>query len=102
MRISILPKSVLGWWSIGLTIALMLFYILAEVLYGFEVFGAGAQATFGNILGIVGACISGAVLVCGLISLIRKRERSVLVFVTTVIGVYSLFGFTTGLFGLQK
>ena len=102
MRISILPKSVLGWWSVGLTIALMLFYVLAEVLYGFAVFGAGSQTTFGNVLGIVGACISGAVFVCSLISLIRKRERSVLVFVTVIIGAYSLFGFITGLLGLQK
>jgi uncharacterized membrane protein YeaQ/YmgE (transglycosylase-associated protein family) len=102
MRINVLPKTSLGRWSVGLTIALILFYVLAEVLYGFEVFGLGAQTTFGNVLGIVGACISGAVFVTGLTSLVKNKERSALVFVTTVIGAYSLFGFITGLLGLQK
>jgi hypothetical protein len=102
MKISVLPKSSMGKWSVGLAIALVLFYVLAEVLYGFEVFGTGAQKTFGNILGIVGVCISGGAFASGLTSLIKSRERSVLVFITMAIGVYSLFGFITGMLGLQK
>jgi hypothetical protein len=102
MGISILPKSSPGRWSAFLTIALVLFYVLAEVLYGFEIFGAGSQKTFANALGIIGICISGAALAGGLTALIRNRERAVLVYVATIIGAYSLFGFVTGMLGLQK
>ena len=102
MRISILPKTSLGWWSVGLTIAFILFYVLAEVLYGFEVLGPELNPALGNALGIVGAGISGAAFVTSLISLIKSRERSILVFLATAIGLSGLIGCTTGLLGLQK
>jgi len=102
VRISILPKTSLGRWSVGLTIAFILFYILAEVLYGFEVLGPELNPALGNALTIVATGISGAAFVTGLVSMIKRKERSVFVFVTTAIGLYSLIGCTTGLLGLQK
>jgi len=102
MRITILPKAFLGRWSVGLTIAFILFYVLAEVLYGFEVLGPELNPALGNVLTIVAAAISGAAFVMGLISVIKSKERSVFVFVAIAIGLYSLIGCTTGLLGLQK
>ena len=34
MRISILPKSLLGWWSVGLVIASLVFFVLFDVILG--------------------------------------------------------------------
>jgi len=102
MRISILPKSPLGRWSVGLTIASILFFVLAEVLYGFEVLGPGLNQALGVALTIIVTGISGTALVTGLISIIRNKERSVFVFVAIAIGLYSLIGGTISLFGLPK
>jgi hypothetical protein len=92
VRITILPKTPLGRWSVGLAIAFILFYVLAEVLYGFEVLGPGLNPALGNALAIVVAGIGVAAFVTGLISIIKSKERSILVFLTTAIGFYSLFG----------
>ena len=34
MRISILPKSPLGWWSFGLAVASVLFFVLSQIALG--------------------------------------------------------------------
>jgi hypothetical protein len=92
VRISILPKTSLGRWSVGLAVAWILFFALSEVLVGFEVFGPESNRAPAVALTIVVAGIGGAALVTGLISIIKSKERSILVFLTTAIGFYSLFG----------
>ena len=101
-RISILPKSPLGRWSVGLGVAYILFFALSEVLYSFEVLGPGANTALAVALTIVGAGLSGAAFVTGLVSMIKCKERSVFVFVTTAIGLYGLIGTTVSLLGLPK
>ena len=89
MRISILPKSLLGWWSVGLVVAWILFFVLSQVILGQ---GPDYNLALAYALTIVVAGIGGAALVTGLISIIKSKERSIFVFVTTAIGFYSLFG----------
>lgn len=84
MRITILPKSSLGWWSVGLVIAII-------VLFGVIPDTPGTEITaLGRALAIGFAGISTAALVTGLIGIVRIRERSILVFLTTTIGLFAL------------
>ncbi len=102
VRFSILPKSTLGRWSVGLTIASIFFYILAELMYGFEVFGPESNPALGNALTIVAMGISGAAFISGLVSMIKRKELSLFVLVATVIGLYGLIGTTVSLLGLPR
>jgi hypothetical protein len=97
MRIIILPKSALGWWSVGLFVAWILFFVLADVLIG--------SSPNENIAFAYGLAISGigtSAFVTGLISIIKSKERSILVFLTTAVGLYSLIGGITSLVHLAK
>ena len=71
MRITVLPKTALGWCSVTLAVAFMLFYVLFLVYAAFV--------------------LSMAALVTGLISIIKSKDRSVLVFVATLVGLLVLF-----------
>jgi hypothetical protein len=100
--ISVLPKTSLGRWSAGLAAAFILFFVLAQVLSGlagFELLGPGFNPVLAVILNIVFIGTSGAAFVTGLISMIKKRERAVLVFVGMVITFWvGLLGFVVGQF----
>ncbi len=99
VHISVLPKTSLGRWSVGLAIAFILFFVLTEVLTGFEPFGPGFNPVLAAVLTIVLAGISGAAFVTGLISMIKNKERSVLVFVGTAIALWvGLIGAVGSLF----
>jgi len=92
MRSTILPKTTLGRWSVGLAVAWILFFIISEVLVGFEVLGAESNHALALTLTVIVTAIGGATFVTGLISIIKSKERSVLVFLTTAIGLYGLIG----------
>jgi hypothetical protein len=89
MRISMLPKTSLGKWSTGLIIAALLMVVVSiiEVVLGsrggvtFHVTGAW-QIT--NLLVVVFAISS---MVIGIIGIVKSKERSILVFVATALGV---------------
>ncbi len=87
MRISILPKSVLGWWSIGLVVASIVFMELFEaILYSGPDYTMALAVTLTFVL----AAIGGAASVTGLISIIKRKQGSILVFVSTAIGLVFL------------
>jgi len=87
-----LPKTALGKWSIGLLVGTIVFVLLA-VLFD-EVFRQFAVA---NTLMLV-AVISGAsAFFTGIIGIIRNKERSVIIYIATLIGF--LFSLVVGLFG---
>jgi len=97
VHISILPKTSLGRWSVGLVIASALFFVLAEVLTGFELFGPGFNPVLAVVLTIILAGISGAAFVAGLISMIKRKERSIFTFVSTAIALWGLIGAVSSL-----
>ena len=101
MRTSVSPKTSLGRWSVGLAIASILFFVLSEVLTGFEVLGPGFNPVLAVILTIISAGILGAAFVTGLISIIKRKERSVLVFVSMALGLWFLAQAVWLLLGLE-
>lgn len=84
MRITILPKIPLGRWSVGLVIALIVLFAVVPEAPGVEF------TALGRALAIGFAGISGAAFVTGLVGIVKRRERSVLVFLTTAIGLFAL------------
>ena len=89
MHISILPKTSLGRWSLGLAIAfILLFFLAAGPLR--EQWGLNENEELVNpvltvVLTIILVGIAGAALVTGLITVIKRKERSVLVFLGMLI-----------------
>ena len=102
VRISILPRRSLGRSSVALAVASILFFVLSEVLTGFQVLGPGNNHALATALTIILAAIAGGAFAAGLISLINSKDISVFVFSTTAIGLYSLVGATVSLLGLPK
>jgi len=88
MRISIRPKSLLGKWSVGLAAVFILVFVLSGVLtvVGGVWHGLVARSVLATAFGISGI----GTLVTGLISIIKSKERSILVFLTAVVGLFAL------------
>jgi len=82
----------MGRWSIGLTISLFLFFVLFQLLVASG--QRGGETFFSNLvltIPILLAGISGvSAFLTGIISIIKNKERSVFVFMTTTIGFFVL------------
>ncbi len=91
MRISILPKSSLGRWSVGLAAAFILLSILFAVLTRLgEEPGPFALIFIANVA--IGISLIAA-FITGLISIIKSKERSILVFLAVLVGFCALLFF---------
>ncbi len=101
MRISVLPKTSLGRWSVGLAIAFILLFVLLELLTGSNPFGPGTNPVLAVVLKIILAGMPGAVFVTGLVSMIKRKERSVFVLVSMALGLWFLIGGVWHLIGLE-
>ena len=92
MRITILPKTPLGRWSVGIAVAVILL-VLLNILLGpntLNVLGFSSGSIELRIF-FVALCIFGmGSLLTGLISIIKSKERSILVFLALVVGLISL------------
>ena len=86
--INVLPKTSLGIWSVGLTIAFILLFFLIGVLTGSDPFGF--NPILAVVFRIIFAGVPVAILVTGLISMIKRKERSIVVLVSMVIGLWFL------------
>ena len=89
MGLSVLPKTSLGRWSLGLAIASIVVFVVAAGPFR-EQWGLNENEEPVNpVLTVVFTVIivgtSGADLVTGLISVIKRKERSVLVFLGMLI-----------------
>jgi hypothetical protein len=99
MAISILPGSSLGRWSVGLAIAFFLALVAVTFLPGDDLLDADSNLALATIIKIIFIALSGASFVAGLISLIRRRESSVLVVVGMLITLWlGLIGMAGHLF----
>ena len=86
--LSVLPKTSLGIWSVGLTIAFILLFFLIGVLTGSDPFGF--NPILAVVFKIIFAGVPVAILVTGLISMIKRKERSIVVLVSMVVGLWFL------------
>jgi hypothetical protein len=91
MRIS-MPKTTLGWWSVGFGVAIIIIFLLVPILVtltGHEL----EPDSFGLMTLAAAAGVSGiGALVTGLISITKSKERSILVFLALVAGLFALIG----------
>ena len=90
MRLTILPKRALGWWSVGLAILSLLFM---SPIFGVIRLGSIARQinlSPGQLKGIAFAVVGMAALVTGLLSIIRSKERSILIFLAMLIGLVAM------------
>jgi hypothetical protein len=92
INITVVPRTTLGKWSVGLIGGLVLFFALMLVLLatgqrGGETFFSNPALALPTLL----AAISGiAAFFTGIVGIIRGKERSVLVFLAAVIGLFVL------------
>jgi len=93
VRISILPKTSLGRWSVSLAAACIMLLVLLVVLVGGLGLGVVKPGSLGAwMLGSAFVISNIAALVTGLISIIKTKERSILAFLAVVVmGLVTLF-----------
>ena len=94
MRIAVLPKTSLSRWSVGLAAAFILLFVLFQTFAAsvrcYPVPNPGLPSPV-IVMAVVADYISGiAAFVIGLISIIKSKERSILVFLVVVVGVIAL------------
>src|SRR3989344_7112161 len=90
----IMPRTKLGKWSVGLAVAF--FFLLATGIFVILRQGPRADETFFDnpvaSIPMLGAGAAGiTAFLTGIISIIKHKERSVLVFVVTAIGLLVLW-----------
>ena len=90
MRISVLPKTSLGKWSVGMAVVFILLSVLSGVLVGLGGVGPGP---IGPMVGAAFGISGIAALVTGLISILKSKERSILVFLAVAVGLFVLVFF---------
>lgn len=88
-----MPKTILGQWSVKLIVLFLVF-----LLVGFAVIASGQRGGeyfFSNLLISIPMVLAG---ICGLvsfftglISIVKNKERGILVFVSTLVGLFVLF-----------
>jgi hypothetical protein len=95
IRITVLPKTPLGWWSLGLIVAMpVLFFVgmsFTNLLYKSVPAGGTIlkDITVRPALALtmlVGMASGISAFIIGLIAIIRQKERALLVFGSTLIG----------------
>ncbi len=95
----ILPQSRLGKWSVGLAVAFIALMTLPWFLS--RIISERIGIPFGFTFGI-SAILSGiAALVTGLISVLKQRERAVLVFLAMLMGLFALVFIIGEFFGSE-
>ena len=98
MKVHFMPKTALGKWSVALIVAFIVLLISFQLLVASG--QRGGETFFSNLMLAVPMLIAGisgvSAFVTGLIGVIRSRERSIIVYLATVIGLLVL------LFGLGE
>jgi hypothetical protein len=93
MKILFIPRTRLGKWSIWLIIAFIVLFITFQLLVASG--QRGGATFFSNPTLAVPMLISGIsgmfAFFTGIIGIIKSKERSVLTFIATIIGLFILF-----------
>jgi hypothetical protein len=89
----------IGKWSLGLIVGMVVFYFLSRLLAPLG--QTGGDSFFSNLALAIPRLLAGisgiAAFFIGIIDIIKFKERSVIVFITTAIGLFILF-FVSGEF----
>ena len=87
-----MPRTIMGKWSTGLIIAFFLFFAVFLILVALG--QRGGDTFFSNLALTIPMLLAGvsgvSALVTGIIGIVKSRERSVLVFLATAIGLVVL------------
>jgi len=94
MKIGLMPRTVIGKCSTGLIIAFFLFFAVFWIMIALG--QRGGDTFFSNLALTIPMLLAGvssiSAMVIGIIGIVRSRERSILVFLATVIGfIVSIF-----------
>jgi hypothetical protein len=97
-NIKFLPQNVLGKWSVALVIAMPVFFFIGMSFVDFYESVSSGKTILQDIMlrpGVALAMLSGfasgiTALFTGAFSILKKKERSVLVFISTTIGLLVL------------
>lgn len=84
-RVFSLPKTRLGWWSVGLAAAFVLY--LFGLIIGVSALEAENLPGIGSFMFVVTLAAAAT----GLMAVLRRGERSILVVFPVVIGLFVLF-----------
>jgi hypothetical protein len=92
MKALFLPQTTPGKWSAGLAAGLIVFFLIARLIVASG--QQGGETFFDNLaisipMALAGLCGVAAFIV-GLTAIIRHKERSILVFIATLIGLFVL------------
>jgi cytochrome bd-type quinol oxidase subunit 2 len=94
MKRLLLPQTILGKWSIGLIIACLLVFILAQILVSTGTGHRGGGTFSSNLIHmipmILAAICGTAAFFTGIIGIIKSKERSITVFLATLLGLFVL------------
>ena len=86
-KVYFLPKTALGKWSIGLIVGSIVFVLLAVLTD--KVFSNPAN-TIPNTLMLLAGISGTSAFFTGIIGIIKSKDRSVIVFIATIIGFFIL------------
>jgi hypothetical protein len=96
MKITFLPRTHLGKWSVILAIVSFILIVVGSVFpmeYGITGFKMFIQNPLLTIITILLSFVSIATSIMGLISVIKNKERSILVFLAIPSVLFSILGF---------
>ena len=98
MKIYLMPKTMLGKWSLGLIVIMPVLLIIGMSFVSFyESVPAGKTiphdivARPGVALSMLAGFVSGiAAFFCGILGITKKKDYSVLIFISTILGFFVL------------
>ncbi len=85
---SILPQSPLGWWSVGLAMTFLGLLVAVSGQLGEDLLDSEGNQALALALKIVFIAMSGISFAAGLVSIIKRKESSVLVVVGMLITLW--------------
>ena len=93
MKIPFAPKTTLGKWSVALMVAFIVLLAIFQILVASG--QRGGETFFSNLILTIPMLIAGvsgiSAFVTGLIGIIKNKERSVIVYLAALIGLFVLF-----------
>jgi len=95
-RITLLPKTSSGKWSLSLAIVFVLGSIFAQLLSDSKIFDQDFDQSIAIPVTLLLICLAAATVIVGLVGMIKQKERSLLVIlgviISTWIGLISTVG----------